>query len=105
MLKEYENGLALHSRTELEYDLKGDYNEFKATVGVDETVGGSDGTVAIKIEGDGKELYTANFTRKDLARPLNLSVKGINRFRIVVSSGDLLDLGKHLTLAEARVSK
>jgi hypothetical protein len=105
IIKPFDNGLALHSRTELEYDLAGDYNEFKATIGVDETVGGTDGTVVVTIEGDGRELFTANLTRKDVARTVNLSVKNVNRLRILVASGDLLDLGKHAVLADARVSK
>jgi hypothetical protein len=105
ILKAFDNGLALHSRTELEYDLGGDYNEFKATIGVDETVGGTDGAVIVTIEGDGRELFTANFTRKDVARNVSLNVKNVNRLRILVASGDLLDLGKHAVLADARVSK
>ena len=37
--------------------------------------------------------------------PLKLSVVNVLKLRIIVASGDLLDLGKHATLAEAQVSK
>ena len=37
----YEKGLALHSHTELVYDLNGDYREFHAVVGIDREVAGS----------------------------------------------------------------
>lgn len=102
---EYDKGLALHSRTELEFDLKGDYNEFKAVLGVDPTVGGSDGPTLVKIEADGKEIYSGTITRQDEPVPINRDIKGVSRLRIVVASGDLLDLGKHVNLALARVSK
>jgi hypothetical protein len=101
-------GLALHAHTELEYDLKGDYREFRTVAGIDSTVGGIDGPVVLKIEGDGKELYTKIFTRKtDLARPtpIALNIKDVSRLRIVVTSGDGFDLGRHLDLANAKVSK
>jgi hypothetical protein len=101
-------GLALHAHTELEYDLKGDYREFRAVAGIDSTVGGIEGPVVLKIEGDGKELYTRTFTRKaDLAKPtpIALNIKDVTRLRIVVASGDGFDLGRHLNLCNAKVSK
>jgi hypothetical protein len=103
----YAKGLALHAYAELEYDLQGEYREFKAVAGFDEQVGGIEGPVLLRIEGDGKELYSRTFDRKDKVRwePITLNVKDVQRLRIVVSSGDLLDLGKHLELADAKVSK
>jgi hypothetical protein len=112
--KEYPLGLALHAHTELEFDLKGDYREFKAVVGIDETVGGIDGPVVLEIEGDGKTLFRQTYTRKmkfeneeqkkKMTEP-TLNIKDVQRLRIIVKSGELLDLGKHLDLANAKVSK
>jgi len=103
----YARGLALHATTELEYDLGGDYREFKAVAGIDEQVGGIEGPTQLRIEGDGKELYSKIFNRLDKTRPetITLNIKDVQKLRIVVSSGDLLDLGKHLDLADAKVSK
>ncbi len=103
----YAAGLALHSYTELEYDLKGEYREFKAVVGVDDQVGsGSDGYTVLRIEGDnGQELKTVKVSRKDKPQPIVVDVRNVQRLKIVVKSDDLLDLGKHLNLADARVSK
>jgi hypothetical protein len=100
-------GLSLHAHTELEYDLKGDYREFRALAGIDESVGGIDGPVILKIEGDGKELYNKTFTRKADKRPtpIALNIKDVSRLRIVVTSGDGFDLGRHLDLANAKVTK
>jgi hypothetical protein len=120
-------GLALHSRTELEYDLKGEYREFKAFLGIEESIGGGEGPTIVKILGDGKELLSVELKKgqtlnpkvdtkgksglsrepKDnpWVRPITLSVVNVLKLRIVVASGDLLDLGKHATLGEALVSK
>jgi hypothetical protein len=102
--KVYGKGLALHAYTELVYDLDGRFKEFKAILGVDETVGG-DGRPVVRIDGDGRELFTGTITRKDEPRALTLDVSGVKHLRIVVRSGGLLDLGDHVNLADAQVSK
>jgi hypothetical protein len=103
----YTNGLALHAYTEMEFDLKGEYREFKAVAGIDEGVPGADGAVLLRIEGDGKELFSRSFTRKDKqrAQPITLNIKDVQKLRIVVGSGGLEDIGKHLDLVDAKVSK
>lgn len=99
-------GLAIHAHTELEYDLRGEFREFKAVLGIDENVGGHPGPVVVRIEGDGKELYSRTLSRKDkLKERVTLNIKDVGRLRIVVTSGELLDLGKHIDLADAQVSK
>jgi hypothetical protein len=103
----YPIGLALHAHTELEYDLKGDYREFRARAGIDSTVPGFNRPVVLKIEGDGKELFTRNFNRKTDTKPvpITLNIKDVQRLRIIVTSPDGFDWGLHLDLAEAKVSK
>jgi hypothetical protein len=106
--KEYGKGLAMHAYTELEYDLKGEYLEFKGFAGIDDGVGGLDGPVVLTIEGDGIKLRSETFNRqdkKDRVREIKVNVKDVQRLRIIVSSADLLDLGKHLDLADAKVTK
>jgi hypothetical protein len=120
-------GLSMHAHTELEYDLKGEYREFKAYLGVEESIGGGDGPTVVKILGDGKELISVSLKKGEKLNPkaidkakssqtreakdnpsllpITLSVVNVLKLRIVVASGDLLDLGKHATLGEALVSK
>src|SRR5262249_51521197 len=50
----YPKGLTLVPEVELTYDLKGDYREFSAVVGIDDESKG-EGEVDLIIEGDGKE--------------------------------------------------
>ena len=102
-VKTFGKGLALHSRTVLVYDIGGDYKDFKALLGVDEDVGG-DSRVKLLIEGDNRELFSTEVKRGDKPRPITLDVKGVRHLRITVSS-EFLDLGNHLDLVEARVSK
>ena len=108
----YTIGLALHAHTELEYDLKGDYREFHAIAGIDQSVGGVGGPVVLAIEGviDGqtKELYKKTFTRKDKDKKegtIDLNIKDVQKLRLVVRTGDLFDNGKHLDLVNAKVQK
>jgi hypothetical protein len=103
----YKTGLSLHSTTELEFNLDGEYRELKALVGIDDDVPGEDGPVVLKIYADSVEVLKWTITRKDKerVRPLNLAIKDVQKLKIVVTTDDLLDLGKHLTLAEARVTK
>ncbi len=109
----YAIGLALHARTELEFDLKGDYREFHALAGIDQSVGGEGGPVVLVIEGiiDGetKELYKKTFTRKDPKDKkegiIDLNIKDVQKLRIVVRTGDLFDNGKHLDLVNAKIQK
>ncbi len=102
--KKYDQGLAIHAHTELVYDLGGQYNEFTAVLGVDALVGG-DSNVKLTILGDAKELFAATITRKDKPRPIKLNVKDVHQFTIIVSSADVLDLGNHIDICEAKMSK
>jgi hypothetical protein len=105
--KRYDKGLAMHARTELTFDLEGEYREFKAVAGIDDNVTqGSEDPVVVRIEGDGKELLTLNVTRKEGAKPINLNIKDVQKLRIVVDkSADGLGIGSHVDLADAKVSK
>ena len=100
----YPKGLAVHAYAELVYDLGGQYKEFKTILGVDPKVGG-DSDVTVTIEGDGQKLFSEEIKRKDEPRPLTLQVANVKLLRIVVRSNGLLDLGNHVNLADAKVSK
>jgi len=104
---QYDKGLAIHSTTELEYDLEGEYRELTAKVGIDDDVGGGDDPVVLKVYLDNVERLNWSISRKDKERDrtLQLNVKDVQKLKIVVTTGDFLDLGKHLTLAKPLVSK
>ena len=56
---------------------------------------------------DNVERLNWSLSRKDRdkTKNLQLNVKDVHKLKIVVTTGDFLDLGKHLTLAKPLVSK
>jgi hypothetical protein len=102
--KIYAKGLAVHSRTVLEYDVSG-YNLFRCVVGIDDAVTGPAHAI-VSVHGDGKELFSTAVSGKDKqARDLELKVAGVQRLRLTVDYGEDLDLGDHVIFADARVMK
>ena len=73
--RSHTKGLSLHAGTTLIYDIGGDYKEFRALLGVDETVE-TESQVEVVIEGDGRELFRGTTSRRDPPKPLALDVKG-----------------------------
>lgn len=102
--KEYTRGLYIHSKTLLQYRLKGDYRNFRAIMGIDESVPGI-GFVYVEIKGDGRILYSGNVRSSDSPVELNLDVDGVREFEVLVDFGDNLEICDHLDLCEARFIK
>jgi hypothetical protein len=109
--KSYSRGLALHSRTTLRYRIGGDYRRFHAVAGIDDRLRGVGGYVYLVVRGDGKVLFDAELRDGDSPRPLDVDVTDIRDLEIFcdfckgTELSDLLDIGDHLDLAEARVVK
>jgi hypothetical protein len=105
---EYKHGLAIHSTTEVEYNLDGEYRELKGVVGIDDDVGGGDAPVVFKVYGDDVQMLKWTVTRQDKERVRNLAltIKDVRKLKIVVTTEHPIDaLDTHLTVAEARVQK
>ncbi len=102
--QEYTKGLAIHPRTVLEYNLGGDYKEFKTVIGVDDTNRTEVG-VRVTFDGDGRQLFQLEVKREDPPQPVTLNIKDIQRLRLTVESLTPLDLGNQVNLADAKVSK
>jgi hypothetical protein len=106
--KQYDKGLVMHSRTEVTFDLGGEYREFKAVLGIDDNVTqGSEEPVIVRIEGDGTELKTYDVTRKSGAIAVSLNIKDVQKLRIIVDNTpeNILGLGSIVDVADAKVSK
>jgi alpha-glucosidase len=101
----YETGLAIHSRTELTWDLDGEYERFAAVVGIDDAVRpGGDAT--LELIADGHVLETVRLTGKDDSQVLRCDLTDVKQFTIRVDFGeDGLESGDHVDLAMARVIK
>lgn len=102
--KVYSKGLALHSKTILEYDIQG-HSMFRCMLGLDDAMAGSAHAV-VRIEGDGKELLsTVVSSKENKPQDVAISIKGMQRLRIIVDYGEDLDLGDHIDFADARLIK
>lgn len=101
---EYRKGLALHSRTLLEYRLPGAFRRLQATVGIDDHAR-PEGNVRLVIRGDDRVLFEAALTGADPPRPIDMDLGGVRRLSILVDFGDNFDVGDYLDLCEARLVK
>jgi hypothetical protein len=105
--KTFSKGLWVHTYTELEYNLGEKYKEFSTFLGVDPQMG-KDSKVQVTIECDGEKKFSKEITveTKDyITKPLVISVKGVSKLKITVSNDDILDMGGHVTLGNAKVSQ
>lgn len=103
--KRFAKGLFLVAGTKLAFKVNGDYNEFTALVGVDESIRGAS-HVRFIVEGDGKELFNGEFKHGEKAREIRVIIKDVQELRIAVEGFNLERVaGNHLDLAEAKVSK
>jgi len=103
-------GLALHSHTELEYNLGGKYKEFKALLGVDSRAEAESQPLVralVSIECDGEKRFSKVITAQRV-EPLTLNIRDVQRLRIIVQSADaanVLNSYDYVAIAEARVSQ
>lgn len=102
--KTYGRGLWIHSKTFLRYRIAGDYNRFKALMGIDDDVRPK-GNVHVVISADGKVLHESDVKGSDAPVALDLDVSGVRDLDILVDFGTDIDIADHLDLIEARVVK
>lgn len=102
--KEYARGLYIHSKTLLQYRIRNQYRNFRAVMGIDDSVPGI-GFVYVEIKGDGRILYSGNVRSADPPVELNLDIRGVRDFDILVDFGDNLEICDHLDLCDARFIK
>jgi hypothetical protein len=103
-LQTYNKGLALRSRTELEYRLPKSMRRFVAIAGIDpESL--SQGNVLLTIEIDGQTAFEQIIDGKQPPTNVDLDITGKQRLKITVDYGENLDFGDRLHLVEARLIK
>lgn len=102
--EKYAKGLAIHSRTELVYRLPGRFSRFKAIAGIDDDVA-PNGHVRLVIRADDQTIFDDAIGGSDGPKALDLDISNAKRLVILVDFGEKLDVGDHLVLALARISK
>ena len=100
----FDNGLALHSRTEMIYRIdEGEYGRLQGLAGIDPDLR-QQGSVRLVIQGDDKSLLDTGIGPGDSPVPIDVNVEGVRRLIILVDYGDTLDAGDHLNLCEIRLT-
>ncbi len=102
--EKYAKGLAIHSRTEMVYRLPGRFSRFRAIAGIDDEVA-PNGHVRLVIRADDRTLFDEAISGSDAPKSLDLDISNAKRLVILVDFGEKLDVGDHLVLALARISK
>ena len=103
-LQTYAKGLALRSRTELEYRLPKDMRRFVAIAGIDPDTAGQ-GHVLLRIEADGQTIFDQPIDGSSSPVQIEADIAEKQRLKIFVDFGENLDLGDRLHLVEARLVK
>lgn len=98
----FEKGLAVQSRTEISYRLAKKYQRFQATVGLDPDAA-PQGDLRLQLFADDEAIFEQSIAKDDAAVPLDVSVAGANRLKILVDFGKNLDIGDRLHLAGAKL--
>lgn len=104
LVRSYDKGLAIRSRTELTWRLPAGMQRFTAIAGIDPQSAGQ-GRVDLQIRADGKMLWEGPVSGLTPPVPLDLDLRGARRLQITVDYGENLDYGDRLHLVEARVTK
>jgi len=102
--KTYPKGLCIFGGVSLTYKLGGDFREFKALVGIDDSIEVANSKVKLSIVADGRTLFTQVIGRKDKPRELALDVKDVKELRIVVEQDEPF-YANCVNLCEVRVQK
>ncbi|HLA85850.1 MAG TPA: NPCBM/NEW2 domain-containing protein [Thermoguttaceae bacterium] len=102
--KIHARGVALCSRTEVEYDLPEGYRRLTALAGIDDAFRPG-GDARLVISADGRTLLDVTLTGTEPPRAIDLDVAGARRLTILVDFGRAMDVGDHVNLCEARLVK
>jgi hypothetical protein len=103
-LQIFSKGLALRSRSELNYRLPAGFGRFTAVAGI-EPATSTTGNVQLSIYGDDQRLFEAAISGDEPPREIELDIGGVKRLKIIVDFGKNLDTGDWLNLCDARLVK
>ncbi|MCY6355045.1 NPCBM/NEW2 domain-containing protein [Clostridium sp. ZS2-4] len=87
--KTYEKGIGTHANSTIIYDLGGEYERFKSTIGLDDGTVREKGTIIFSVYADGNEIYKSGVFRCGTqAEDIDLDVSGIKELKLVVNCVD-----------------
>ena len=96
--------LKARTDTTLTFNLGGDYREFKAVLGMDDSLTNATSAAKVTIEADNQVLFAGTVKRTDKPRPVALDVKAAKQLRVTVEADSPYN-GAHVILADSKVQK
>jgi alpha-galactosidase len=99
----YDHGIGTHAESTINLRLEGGADKFSATVGIDDEVGTSIGTVTFSVVGDGKVLWQSGLMKTgDTSKSFAVNLTGVKTLTLLVGDGgDGIDRD-HADWADAR---
>ncbi|MBC8108050.1 MAG: NPCBM/NEW2 domain-containing protein [Anaerolineae bacterium] len=102
----YTKGLGVHAASELRYNLGGNYNQFLASIGVDDEVGAGGAVVFQVWDNLGNKLYDSGTMGGATAtKSVTIDVTGKQELRLIVTDGGNGADSDHADWANARLLK
>ncbi|ADY53117.1 Alpha-galactosidase [Pseudopedobacter saltans DSM 12145] len=99
----FDRGFGTHAESSLLIKLNGKAKHFSAWVGIDDEITGHTPAVEFEIYGDNKKIWSSGVMRLgDKARPVSVSLQGINQLELVVTDGGNGPYYDHANWANAR---
>jgi hypothetical protein len=101
--RSFSRGIGVRSRTALSYALDTTFEQFAATIGIDDSVRPR-GSVMFLVLGDDRILFeSGEVTGRDTARDVLVDLSGVKKLTLSVEFGDDLDLSDHADWGGARL--
>jgi len=101
----YERGIGVHSRSNLVFELNGEYREFVTSFGMDDDSGPlADVTVVILVDGQ-RRFEKAHVRRGTLFGPVRVDVAHAGRIELIVEYGDNGDMQDRFDWVESGLIK
>ncbi len=97
--KLHDTGYTILAKTEIVYQLSGEYTTLLGLAGIDDRIRPS-GRVKLVFSGDGVLLYETTIRGDHAARPLRVDLNGVKNLTITVDLPDGLDNAARLNLVE-----
>ncbi|PEE32646.1 NPCBM/NEW2 domain-containing protein [Bacillus cereus] len=100
----YETGIGTHSRSEIGYDLNGQYTSLTANVGVDDQVAKGHGSVQFVVKADGKVLYESAVKKSgDPAEQIKVNISETKKLELIVLDADGSIVNDHANWANIKL--
>jgi len=104
VLKTYDKGLAIRSRSEIRYRVPTGMRRFVTLAGIDPETA-NQGNVTLEIFADRRSIWQGEIEGSSAPTAIDVALDDARELRIVVDYGKNLDFGDRLHLAEARLSQ